>query len=126
MTNENERPRRTLRNPTRELEIALEHPRGTERGRLGRFREALRDPATYAALPIEDRDSIVGWTEMRRLMAERGVDRNPANLADPLLDCQELRAFVLAGERRAGGREIVDEGGDLVALVARMRSTTES
>lgn len=108
----------------RELALGMAHPRGTELRRLGPYREALRAPARFAALPAEDRDVIVRWAETRRRMAERGVDRDPGNLADPLLDAAALRAFVLAGERAAGGRELADPGGDLVALVSRMRGSS--
>ena len=108
----------------RELEIAVAHPRGTERRTLEPYRAALRDPAAYATLPPADRDVIVAWAEMRRRIRVRGVDRDAANLADPLLDLEALRAFVLAGERAAGGRSIADDAGDLVALVARMRAAT--
>ena len=107
----------------RKLEIALAHPRGTERRTLDPYRAALRDPAAYAALPTPDRDVIVAWAEMRRRIRARGVDREVTNLADPLIDAEALRAFVLEGERAAGGRAVADDAGDLIALVARMRAT---
>ena len=69
----------------RELALATEHPRGTERRRLLPYREALNDPAAYARLPAKDRDVIVRWAEVRRLIAGRGVDHDASNLADPLL-----------------------------------------
>src|SRR3982751_550193 len=94
----------------RDLEIAREHPRGTERRTLLRYREALNDPDAYARLAAEDRAVIVRWVEIRRLLKERhGLDRDPLNLADPLLSYEALRAAVAAGESRArfgarGGR----------------------
>ena len=105
----------------RELEIAAAHPRGTERRTLEPYRAALRAPAAYARLPAADRDVIVAWAEMRRRIRARGVDRDAANLADPLLDADALREFVLEGERAAGGRLIRDDGGDLIALVGLIR-----
>jgi hypothetical protein len=91
---------------TKELELAREHPRGTERRRL---------------LPY--RDALVRWVETRRRIKEEyGIDHDPANLADPLLPEARLRAHVLAGERAATRRtEFVDPGGDLIAAVAEVR-----
>jgi hypothetical protein len=106
----------------KELRLASEHPRGTERRRLLPYRAALNDVAAYARLPERDRDVIVRWAEVRRRIAGGGIDHDPANLADPLLPAATLRAHVLAGERAAGGRDLGDEGGDLVALVAHMRA----
>jgi hypothetical protein len=108
----------------REIALATEHPRGTEKRRLGPYREALNDPAAYARLPEKDRDVIVRWVETRRLVKERtGLDHDPANLADPLLPLDRLREHVLEGERIAGGRAgVADPGGDLIALVRRIRS----
>jgi hypothetical protein len=108
---------------TKELALAREHPRGTERRRLLPYRAALNDLAAYAALPEADRDVIVRWAETRRLIKEtHHVDRDAANLADPLLSADELRAHVLAGERLAARRpEFRDPGGDLIAAVAAMR-----
>lgn len=106
----------------RELALATEHPRGTERRRLLPYREALNDPAAYALLPEPDRDVIVRWSEVRRLIVARGVDHDPANLADPLLPAARLRAHVLEGERLAArAATITDDGGDLIALVTRLR-----
>lgn len=106
----------------RELALATEHPRGTERRRLLPYRIALNDLAAYARLPEQDRDVIVRWAEVRRLIVDRGVDHDPSNLADPLLPASRLRAHVLEGERlAAGAAAAADEGGDLIALVARLR-----
>src|SRR5216683_2184592 len=103
----------------RDLAVAREHPRGTERRTLGPYREALNDLAAYARLPARDRDVIVRWVEIRRRLAqEHGLDHDPANLADPLLPYAALRAHVIAGERRAAGiATSADGGGDLRALV---------
>jgi hypothetical protein len=107
----------------KELSLAREHPRGTERRRLLPYREALNDVVVYAALAEPDRDAIVRWAETRRRIKEdAGVDHDPANLADPLLPADRLRAHVIAGERLvARRRDFVDPGGDLVAAVARLR-----
>jgi hypothetical protein len=108
---------------TKELALAREHPRGTERRRLLPYRAAMNDTATYAGLPQRDRDAIVRWVETRRLIREEfGIDNDPANLADPLLPADRLRAHVLAGESLAAGRsDFVDPGGDLIAVVAKLR-----
>lgn len=111
----------------RELTLALEHPRGTERRRLLPYRIALNDVQAYARLPERDRDVIVRWAEIRRRIAERGVDHDPLNLADPLLPAAALRSHVLAGENLAVGTADTDapvsddDGGDLMELVARIR-----
>jgi hypothetical protein len=107
----------------REIALAREHPRGTERRRLLRYRDALNDVAAYAALPIADRDAIVRWVETRRrIKDEYGIDHDPANLADPLLPAARLRAHVVAGEAAAARRdEFVDPGGDLISAVAELR-----
>lgn len=107
----------------KELALAAEHPRGTERRRLLPYREALGDAAVYAALPESDRDAIVRWTEVRRRIRESmGLDNDPKNLADPLLPYDRLRAHVLEGERIAACRgEFNDPGGDLIAVVAALR-----
>jgi hypothetical protein len=109
----------------KEIALAREHPRGTERRRLLPYRDALNDVAAYAALPESDRDAIVRWVETRRLIKqEYGIDHNPANLADPLLPADRLRAHVLAGESAAAGRtEVVDPGGDLIAAIAELRKS---
>lgn len=108
---------------TKEIARAREHPRGTERQRLLPYRDALNDVAVYAALPQSDRDAIVRWVETRRRIKEEyGIDHDPANLADPLLPEQRLRAHVLAGERAAAQREFIDPGGDLIAAVAALRA----
>lgn len=108
----------------KELALAAEHPRGTERRRLLPYRAALNDAATYAALPERDRDAIVRWTEVRRRIRESiGVDHDPSNLADPLLPYTQLRAHVIEGERLAAHREpFEDPGGDLLAVVAALRA----
>ncbi len=108
----------------KELALAAEHPRGTERRRLLPYRAALNDTAIYAALPQADRDAIVRWTEVRRRIRESiGLDHDPANLADPLLPYAPLRAHVLEGERIAARRAVFDDpGGDLVEVVAALRS----
>jgi len=108
---------------TKELALAREHPRGTERRRLLPYRDALNDVAVYAALAASDRDAIVRWVETRRRIKEEfGIDHDPANLADPLLPAERLRAHVLAGERVAARRtDFVDPGGDLIAAVAELR-----
>src|SRR2546428_2311951 len=110
--------------------IAAEHPRGTERRTLLPYRAALNDAAAYARLALADRDVIVRWVEVRRRLAEEGLDHADANLADPLLPYPRLRAHVLAGERLASGAPaesapdrgtVEDGGGDLRALVSRIR-----
>ncbi len=108
---------------TKELALAREHPRGTERRRLLPYRAALNDLAAYAALPEAARDVIVRWAETRRLIKEaHHIDRDAANLADPLLSADELRAHVLAGERLVTRRpEFIDPGGDLIVAVAVLR-----
>lgn len=108
---------------TKEIALAREHPRGTERRRLLRYRDALNDVAAYATLAEPDRDAIVRWTETRRRIKEAyGIDHDPANLADPLLPEARLRAHVLAGECAAAGRVgCTDPGGDLIAAVAALR-----
>ncbi|HVD30475.1 MAG TPA: hypothetical protein VNE19_02030 [Methylomirabilota bacterium] len=107
----------------KELTLAREHPRGTERRRLLPYREALNDVSVYAALPESDRDAIVRWVETRRRIKEEyGIDHDPANLADPLLPAERLRAHVLAGEAAAARRmDVVDPGGDLIAVIAGLR-----
>ncbi len=109
----------------KELSLASEHPRGTERRRLLPYRDALNDAVAYAALPEADRDAIVRWTEVRRRIRESiGLDHDPANLADPLLPYARLRAHVLDGERVAARRAAFDDpGGDVVAVVAALRSS---
>ena len=108
----------------RELALATEHPRGTERRRLLPYRAALNDAALYAALPEQDRDVIVRWTEVRRRIRDSaGLDHDPANLADPLLPYARLRAHVVDGERLAARRAVFDDpGGDLIKVVAALRS----
>ena len=108
----------------KELALATEHPRGTERRRLLPYRTALNDAAAYASLPIADRDAIVRWTEIRRRIRDSvGLDHDPANLADPLLPYERLRAHVVEGERLAAKRaSFSDPGGDLIAVVAALRA----
>ncbi len=108
----------------REIALATEHPRGTELRRLGPYREALRSPEAYAALPEADRDAIVRWAEVRRLVKERGgIDHDDANLADPLVPAARLRTHVVEGERIAAGLASFDDpGGDLLAVVRSIRA----
>ena len=108
---------------TKEVALAREHPRGTERRRLLPYRDALNDLAAYTALAESDRDAIIRWTETRRrIKVAYGIDHDPANLADPLLPEERLRAHVLAGERAVARRsDFVDPGGDLIAAVAALR-----
>lgn len=83
----------------REIALAREHPRGTEKRRLTPYARALRSPAAYAALSIEGRDEIVRWAEARRrIRLEHGVDANTTNLVDPLIPEATLRAVVVEGE----------------------------
>jgi len=106
----------------KELERARDHPRGTEQRTLAPYRAALNDVAAYAALPLQDRDAIVRWAAIRCAVRDRfGVDRDAANLAEPLIPAATLRAHVLAGEARAAGRDVADDGSELIALVARIR-----
>ena len=106
----------------RELNIAREHPRGTEQRTLAPYRAALNDLAAYAALPTKDRDAIVRWAAIRCAVRDRfGVDRDAANLAEPLSPAAALRRHVLGGEARAAGRDVPDDGSDLIAIVARIR-----
>lgn len=107
----------------RELALAREHPRGTERRRLLPYREALNDVGAYTRLPEADRDVIVRWAETRRLIRDaHGIDHDTRNMADPLLSEEVLRAHVLAGERAAAGRPaFADPGGDLIEAVAALR-----
>ena len=106
----------------KELNLAREHPRGTEQRTLGPYRAALNDVATYAGLPAKDRDAIVRWAAIRCAVRDQfGVDRDAANLAEPLIPAATLRAHVLAGEARAAGRDVTDDGAELIALVARIR-----
>ena len=109
----------------KELALAAEHPRGTERRRLLRYSGALNDAKAYAALDEADRDAIVRWTEVRRRIRETiGLDHDPTNLADPLLPYGPLRAHVLEGERIAASRAVFnDPGGDLLEVVAVLRAT---
>ena len=61
----------------KELALAREHPRGTERRRLLPYRAALNDLAAYAALGESERDVIVRWTETRRrIKADHGIDHD--------------------------------------------------
>ena len=107
----------------KELSLARDHPRGTELRTLAPYRAGLNDVAAYAALPEDDRDRIVRWAAIRCAVRDRfGVDRDPANLAEPLIPAASLRAHVLAGEAKAAGRYVADDGSELLALVARVRS----
>jgi hypothetical protein len=107
----------------KELTLARDHPRGTELRTLAPYRAALNDVAAYAALTRSDRDAIVRWAAIRCAVRDRfGVDRDVANLAEPLIPAATLRAHVLAGEAKAAGRAAADDGGDLIAQVARIRT----
>lgn len=110
----------------RDLAIATEHPRGTERRTLLPYRDALQSPEAYARLRETDRDVIVRWAEIRRRIRERsGVDHDPRNLADPLIPADRLRTLVVDGERMAAGAApVTDAGGDLLELVRRIRAGT--
>lgn len=112
----------------RDLAIATEHPRGTERRTLLPYRDALQDPAVFARLSEADRDVIVRWAEIRRRIRESaGVDNDPANLADPLLPADRLREHVVEGERIAAGvGEFPDPGGDLIEVVRGLREARAS
>lgn len=89
---------------------------------LGPYRAALNDIAAYVALPVKDRDAIVRWAAIRCAVRDRfGVDRDAANLAEPLIPAAALRAHVIAGESAAAGRAIADDGSELISLVARVR-----
>jgi hypothetical protein len=107
----------------RDLNVARDHPRGTEERTLRPYRAALNDAAVYAALPLRDRDAIVRWAAIRCAVRDRyGIDRDETNLAEPLIPAAALRAHVIAGELRAAGRTVEDDGSDLLAVVARIRS----
>ena len=107
----------------KELNVAREHPRGTEERTLRPYRAALNDLAAYTALPLADRDAIVRWAAIRCAVRDRyGVDRDETNLAEPLVPAAVLRAHVIAGEAKAAGRTVEDDGSDLLALVSRIRS----
>jgi len=107
----------------RDLNVARDHPRGTEERTLRPYRAALNDVAVYATLPPRDRDTIVRWAAIRCAVRDRyGVDRDETNLAEPLIPAAALRAHVLAGEAKAAGHAVEDDGSDLLALVARIRS----
>ena len=108
----------------RALAHAREHPRGTERRTLLPFRDALNDVASYARLSETDRDAIVSWVEMRRrLRDDFDLDHDPANLADPLLPYDALRAQVIAGECAARRlTDCSDPGGDVPTAVRAIRS----
>jgi hypothetical protein len=110
----------------RDIAIATEHPRGTERRTLLPYRDALQSPEAYARLQEKDRDVMVRWAEIRRLIRERaGVDHDPRNLADPLIPADRLRALVVEGERIAAGATAIDAvDGDLIELVRRIRAAT--
>lgn len=111
----------------KELALAREHPRGTERRRLLPYRAALNNLAAYAVLSEGDRDVIVRWAETRRLIfVDFGIDHDPGNLADPLIPASRLRAHVLDGERLAAHRSgFVDPGGDLITAVTALRRSTQ-
>ncbi len=106
----------------REMALATEHPRGTERRRLAPYRAALNDVGAYTALPEADRDVIVRWAEIRRrLRDERGIDRDPANFADPLVEANGLIDWVIAGERRLAGTARATSASDVIAAVTAIR-----
>ena len=102
----------------KEVALAREHPRGTEKRRLTPFRPALASPAAYAALPERERDEIVRWAETRRrIRVEHGVDADGANLVDPLIPEARLRALVVGGEVAAAG--VAEDVPSLVERAAR-------
>jgi hypothetical protein len=106
----------------KELTLARDHPRGTEQRTLAPYRASLNDLAAYAALPVADRDAIVRWAAIRCAVRDRyGVDRDASNLAEPLIPAATLRAHVLAGESKAAGHGVADDGSDLIPLIARLR-----
>lgn len=106
----------------KELALARQHPRGTEQRTLAPYRAALNEIGAYAALSVADRDAIVRWAAIRCAVRDRyGVDRDPLNLAEPLIPAATLRAHVLAGEVRAAGQDLADDGSNLIELVARIR-----
>lgn len=106
----------------KEIALATEHPRGTERRRLLPYRDALQSPEAYARLAVAQRDEIVRWAELRRLIRQRsGIDKDPGNLVDPLIPFESLRRLVVEGEQLAAGADLADDGGDLLHLVARIR-----
>ncbi len=106
----------------KELALATEHPRGTERRRLAPYRAALNDVRAYTVLPEADRDVIVRWAEIRRrLRDERGIDHDPVNFADPLLEAKGLIEWVIAGERRIAGTAGATPANDVIAAVTAIR-----
>ena len=106
----------------RDLALAREHPRGTERRTLAPYREALNDPAAYTRLRPDERDIIIRWAEIRRrLKTNDGLDHDPANLSDPLLPYEALRDAVLQGESLDAAA--LDADDDLRAAIARLRAT---
>ena len=106
----------------RDLRIALEHPRGTERRTLLPYRDALNDASVYGRLAVHDRDVIVRWVEVRRrLKDDHGLDHDASNLADPLLPYSALRSLVIAGENSARNVSATDAGGDLRDAVRAIR-----
>jgi len=110
----------------RDITLAVEHPRGTERRRLGPYRAALNDLGAYAALPLADRDAIIRWAETRRRIRDgHGIDQDPANFADPLILAARLTEHVLAGERLAAGAGPNAGQGlsDLIAAVGAIRGS---
>ena len=107
----------------RDLRIAREHPRGTERRTLLPYREALNDVSVYARLTITDRDVIVRWVEVRRRLKDNGLDHDLNNLADPLLPYAALRSLVIAGESLARSTTVSDAGGDLRDAVRAIRKS---
>ena len=107
----------------RDLRVAREHPRGTERRTLLPYREALNDASVYARLAAGDRDVIVRWVEVRRRLKDEGLDHDPNNLADPLLPYAALRSLVIAGESLALSTTVTDTGGDLRDAVRAIRES---
>src|SRR5207245_4312095 len=83
---------------TKELALAREHPRGTERRRLLPYRDALNDAAAYAALAESDRDAIVRWVETRRRSKRRTASiHTPRIPANPPLPKAQLPPPVTPG-----------------------------
>ncbi len=113
----------------KELALAREHPRGTEKRRIGAYAAALASPVAYAALPESDRDAMVRWAEARRrIRLEHGIDADSSNLVERLIPEAKLRALVIEGEAMvaagaANVPELVEEAAreGLPTIVGRIR-----
>ena len=108
----------------KELALAAEHPRGTERRRLLPYRAALNDAATYASLPESDRDAIVRWTEVRRRIRERSGSTTIQTISRPAaLPTHDCARTSRGRAPRRGSRSLFDDpGGDLLVVVGRARA----